>query len=130
MQDFGNCNKRMIYKDKQQGIVVTQKDYSKTILLTPQDFKDTGHLLQVVTIPPHTKQRLHFHKIQTEVYYILEGEAGIICNEKEILAKSGDTFICEPNDRYAIWNQAENKFRLVVYKIDFPSEDDTVWLED
>lgn len=130
MQDSGNYNKKMIYKNKQQGIVVTQKDYSKTVLLTPRDFKDGGHLLQVVTIPRHTKQRLHFHKIQTEVYYILEGKAGIICNGKEILAKPGDTFICEPNDRHAIWNKSENEFRLVVYKIDFPSEDDTVWLED
>lgn len=85
MQDYGNYNKKMIYKNRQQGIV-TQKDYSKTILLTPQGFKDNSHLLQVVTIPPKTKQHLHFHKTHTQVYYILEREAVIIFNNEEILA--------------------------------------------
>lgn len=110
---------------------IIKKDYSKEILFTKEDFENNGHLLQIVTIPPHTKQRAHVHRTQTEVFYILEGEASIFMNSKEFISHSGDSFICEPGDKHFLWNKTGTIFKLVVFKINYPnnSEEDTEWVE-
>ncbi|MBI4973477.1 hypothetical protein HZC27_02600 [Candidatus Roizmanbacteria bacterium] len=60
----------MKYKPSSAGQEIVKKDYSKRIIFSFDEFKEKGHLLQVVTIPAHTKQRMHFHHTQTEVFYI------------------------------------------------------------
>ncbi len=86
--------------------------------------------MQVVTIPKKTKQREHHHTQQTEVFYVLEGEALLYINGEGFLAKPGDAFVCNPEDRHNIWNQADQDFKLVVFKINMPEKDDTVWEEE
>jgi mannose-6-phosphate isomerase-like protein (cupin superfamily) len=119
----------MKYRPAGSGEVVEEKDYAKTIIFSPDDFAEEGHLLQVVTVPPRTKQRLHFHREQTEVFYVLDGQAVIELAGEEFLARPGDAFTCSPGDRHSLWNQSEHDFRLVVFKINTPAEDDTDWME-
>lgn len=107
-----------------------KKDYSKKILFSPTDFKEPGHQLQIVIIPPHTKQRLHTHAIQTEVYYILEGECLIVINTQEFFARPGDVFMTHPGDIHNLWNKSDNEFKLIVFKINYPlNDEDTTWRE-
>jgi mannose-6-phosphate isomerase-like protein (cupin superfamily) len=121
----------MNYKPANSSKKIVKKDYSKEILFSLQDFKEKGHLLQVVTIPPNTRQRLHHHIIQTEVYFIVEGETIISINGKDHLAKPGDAFINHPGDKHSLWNKTGKDFKLAVFKINMPDDsDDTVWLED
>jgi len=82
----------MKYRSSTEGKEIVKKDYRKKIIFSPEDFDETGHLLQVVTIPPATRQRLHSHRVQTEVFYILEGEATITINDVDYLARPGDAF--------------------------------------
>ena len=82
----------MKYRPSTEGEEIVQKDYRKKIIFSPNDFDEPGHLLQVVTIPPNTRQRKHSHGKQTEVFYILEGEATLTINEVDYLAKLGDAF--------------------------------------
>jgi mannose-6-phosphate isomerase-like protein (cupin superfamily) len=82
----------MKYRPSTEGKEIVKKDYRKNIIFSSDDFNDPGHLLQVATIPPDTRQRMHFHNEQTEVFYILEGEATITINETDYLARSGDAF--------------------------------------
>lgn len=120
----------MKYKPTGIGEDVVQEDYRKRIIFPPEDFDEEGHLLQVVTIPPHTRQRVHFHHEQTEVFYILEGETLITINAVEYLAKPGDAFICSPGEVHNLWNQTDRDFKLVVFKINLPKdEEDTHWVE-
>ena len=109
------------------GTLIKREDYSKEIIFNQTDLPGQGHLLQVVTIPPQTKQRLHFHDQQTEVFYILEGECLIYLNDEEFLAKPGDAFVCSPGDKHNLWNKTDEDFKLAVFKIDLPEEDDTHW---
>lgn len=109
------------------GSVVKSEDYSKEIIFKEVDLPDKGHLLQVVTIPPHTKQRVHFHDLQTEIFYILEGECHICFNNEEFLARPGDAFVCSPGDKHNLYNKADKDFKLVVFKINLPQQDDTHW---
>jgi len=42
----------MIYKKAREGEWQIKKDYSKKIILSLTDFKQKGHLFQMVNIPP------------------------------------------------------------------------------
>jgi quercetin dioxygenase-like cupin family protein len=118
----------MKYKKVSEGKIDVKIDYSKRIIFSSSDFLEKGHLLQVVTIPPNTKQRMHYHIKQTEVFYILDGETVIYINDNNYLAKSGDAFICEPMDKHFLWNKSEKEFKLVVFKINKSEDsDDTIW---
>ncbi len=120
----------MKYKKMSDAIEIIKKDYSKKILLPSSDFLDKGHLLQVVTIPPKTKQRKHHHLKQTEVYYILEGVTSIYINDIEHVSQIGDSYIVSPYDSHYLWNKSNQPFKLIVFKINLPENDeDTVWVE-
>lgn len=118
----------MKYKSASEGVDIIKKDYRKKIIFSLDDFQEKGHLLQIVTISPHTKQRLHSHRTQTEVFYILEGETIITINGIDYPAKPGDAFISSPGDVHNLWNKTENEFKLLVFKINLPeNDDDTDW---
>lgn len=119
----------MKYKSSQEGSFDHKPDYSKKIILSLVDFDNDGHLLQEVIIPPNTKQRKHKHFIQTEVFYILEGRCEIYINDKKYDASAGDAFVCEPGDEHWLWNKSDKEFKLIVFKINKPDDDDTEWLE-
>jgi quercetin dioxygenase-like cupin family protein len=120
----------MKYRDSTEGQEIVKNDYRKKIIFSLDDFDEKGHLLQVVTIPAHTRQRLHSHAKQTEVFYILEGEAMITINGVDYHAKPGDAFICSPGDVHNLWNKTDKDFKLVVFKINLPEEgEDSHWQE-
>lgn len=113
----------MKYRPATEGQEITKLDYRKKIIFALEDFDEKGHLLQVVTIPPDTRQRLHFHRMQTEVFYILEGKATITINETDYPAETGDAFICAPGDVHNLWNKSGEDFNL-------PAEaEDSYWQE-
>ena len=120
----------MKYRSFTEGEEVVKKDYRKRIIFSLEDFGEKGHLLQVVTIPAHTRQRLHYHEKQTEVFYILEGQAILTINAVDTPARPGDAFICSPGDVHSVWNKTDREFKLVVFKINLPEEgEDSQWLE-
>lgn len=105
-----------------------RKDYSKRVIFNIDDLPPGGHMVQEVSIPPQTKQRPHYHNLQTEIFYILEGECHIFINNEEFVAKPGDTFVCSPKDVHNLWNKSDNTFSLLVLKINRPvNDEDTVW---
>ena len=121
----------MKHASRDGSVEIKKKDYSKRIILSLQDFKEKGHLLQEVIIPPQTKQRLHKHFKQTEVWYITEGEASIFINDNEFFARAGDAFIADPGDVHGLWNKSDLPFKLIVFKLNMPEDnEDTQWLEE
>ena len=119
----------MKYKKNGTSEEIVKKDYKKSIIFDLADFGYDGHLLQTVTIPSKTKQREHYHDIQTEVFYILEGRCHIFINDKEYVATPGDSFICSPGDKHNLWNKTNKDFKLVVFKINLPNKEDSHWSE-
>ena len=120
----------MKFRKATEGQNIQKPDYSKKIIFSLSDFEEKGHLLQVVTIPPHTKQRTHVHKIQTEVSYLLEGEAHFWVEDKEFIMTPGDAIIHPHGEKHAVWNLSDKPCRLLVFKINLPEDsDDTQWEE-
>lgn len=120
----------MKYKSTNKITPTLRKDYSKKVIFDVNELPKGGHVLQVVTIPPKTKQRPHHHNEQTEIFYILEGECLIFINDQEFLAKPGDAFVCDPGDVHNLWNKSDKEFKLIVFKVNRPeNHEDTLWSE-
>lgn len=54
------------------------------------------------TLKPGFYLGRHYHKIMTEVFYVLEGEVELIFDDSTIVAKVGDTITVPPN----VWHAA------------------------
>ncbi len=99
--------------------------YWKRKLMTGDVFPQEVDLLQEVrfakgsTIPPH------YHKEQTEVFFVL-AKGSITIDDKKIDAEPGDVIVCEPMEVHGMPLVEEN-FGFLVLKINY-REDDTVWL--
>ncbi|MDE2026392.1 MAG: cupin domain-containing protein [Patescibacteria group bacterium] len=121
----------MKYRKATEGQESVKKDYSKKLIFSLKDMSEyPGHALQTVTIPPHTKQRNHFHMQQTEVAYILSGTATYVVNDISHSVSAGDVIVDEPNETHYIVNETDKPFIILVFKINMPSDsDDTTWLE-
>lgn len=120
----------MKYKSVNEGKYIIKKDYSKKIIFSLQDFQSKGHLLQQVVIPPNTKQRNHYHDKQTEVWYILQGEAHFFVNNVDYFVKQGDALIGSPKETHFVWNKSNKEVHILVFKINVPENgEDTNWHE-
>ena len=120
----------MKYVPVGNGRKIIKSDYSKEILLELKDFKQPGHLLQVVTNPAKTKQRLHYHKKQTEVWYVLQGEAIWKINNVDYKVKLGDSFIIEPGDIHQADNMSDRDMKVLVFKINLPLGDEDWYIPE
>ena len=55
------------------------------------------------TLKPGFYLSRHYHKIMTEVFYILEGTVELIFDDETVVAKPGDTITIPPN----VWHAAK-----------------------
>lgn len=114
--------------------VVKQRDktwvpcpgYSKKILLTENELKSKGNLIQIVKVKPGKEIKSHYHKKTKEIYYVLEGRGIIWVNDYRSRCKPGDVILCEPKDKHGAINDTEEYLVWLVFKID-ATKNDTFW---
>ena len=104
-----------------------RQGYSKKILLTEDDLKSKGNLVQIVKNEAHTEIKPHYHKEMTEVYHVLKGNAVVFCGDKRVRSQPGDTLLCEPGEVHGVVNDTNEDFQFAVFKIN-ANDEDTVWL--
>ena len=100
-----------------------RQGYSKKILLTEEDLKSKGNIVQVVKNAPHTEIKPHYHNNMKEIYHILKGNAIVFCGDKRVRANPGDTLLCEPKEVHGLVNDTDEEFLFVVFKINANDED-------
>ena len=83
--------------------------------------------VQIVEIKPNSEVKRHYHIQQTEVFYIVKGEAKLGLGEEEFAARKGDLFLCRPKTVHWVLNDSVNPFWVLVFKYNW-KEKDTVWL--
>lgn len=99
--------------------------YSKRRLLDGDPLPRMVDMLQEVrfkkgaTVPPH------YHRTQTEVFFVL-AEGSITIEGRKVEAGPGDIIVCEPGEVHGM-PLVEEDFGFLVLKIDYRT-DDTVWL--
>ena len=104
-----------------------RQGYSKKILLSEDDLKSKGNLVQLVKNEAHTEIKPHYHKEMIEIYHILRGNAVVFCGDTRVRPQPGDTLLCEPGEVHGVVNDTNNDFLFVVFKIN-ATDEDTYWL--
>ena len=100
-----------------------RQGYSKKILLSEDDLKSKGNLVQIVKNEAHTEIKPHYHKEMIEIYHILRGNADVFCGDTRVRAHPGDTLLCEPEEVHGLVNDTDEDFLFVVFKIKAKDED-------
>lgn len=105
---------------------IDRGNYRKRILT--QGELGEGILVQVVQVPAGKAVGEHYHKQQTEFYYILRGKAKLRIGEEVYEAKQGEAYVCRPGDIHSVDNRASDEaFELLVLKLNYHGED-SVWV--
>jgi quercetin dioxygenase-like cupin family protein len=100
-----------------------RQGYSKKILLSEDDLKSKGNLVQIVRNEAHTEIKPHYHKHMIEIYHILKGKAVVFCGNTRVRTQPGDTLLCEPGEVHGLINDTNEDFLFVVFKINAKDED-------
>ena len=100
-----------------------RQGYSKKILLSEEDLKCDGNLVQIVRNEAHTEIKPHYHKQMIEIYHILKGNAVVFCGDMKVRTHPGDTLLCEPREIHGAINDKDEDFEFVVFKINAKDED-------
>ncbi len=99
--------------------------YKKRILAGETEL-GRGNIVQIVRIGPGQEVKPHYHRQQTEFFYILRGEARLSIGGEEYQAKAGDRYLCRPNDMHSVKNRGAEDFELLVVKTGW-KEGDAYW---
>lgn len=102
---------------------IVKQGYSKKILLTEEDLKSKGNLVQIVKNKAHTEIKPHYHNNMIEIYHILKGNAVVFCGETRVRTQPGDTLLCEPGEVHGLVNDTDKDFEFTVFKINAKDQD-------
>ncbi len=94
--------------------------YSKKIYLNEDDLHAPWTLVQQLSLPAGQRAEIHYHKLQTEIFYFFDDTGYRIVNGEEIHPKAWDVLIIEPNDRYTVVNQTNKEYIYVCFKLNYP----------
>ena len=102
------------------------RGYCKRRLLSAEELRQTGALLQVVVVPPRSHIPPHSHRTSIEVYVVVRGTCELVVNGAHHEMRPGDILLMEPGDVHELTNRGEEPFELLVFKTN-AGEGDVVW---
>lgn len=65
-------------------------------------------------MPPNTSEKLHFHEIAEQFFYILKGEATFHINEEKVFIKVGESISVLPKSHHYISNESQENLEFLV----------------
>jgi len=91
---------------------VERGDGITSVRLTPEALEGQGFTMGITTFPPGTSIRLHSHNCIEQVT-VLEGEASVVLNDREIPVRPYDTTQVPPGDFHRFINTGEGAMRIL-----------------
>ena len=92
------------------------RGYRKRRLLSAEELRQPGALLQVVVVPPGSHIPPHSHRTSVEVYVVRRGVCELIVNGTRHEMRPGDILLMEPGDVHELTNRGEEAFEVLVFK--------------
>ena len=92
------------------------RGYRKRRLLSADELRQPGALLQVVVVPPGSHILPHSHATSVEVYVVRRGLCELIVNGQGHTMRPGDVLLMEPGDVHELTNHGPEPFELLVFK--------------
>ncbi len=102
------------------------RGYRKNRLLSAEELRQPGALLQVVAVPPGYHIAPHSHRTTVEVYVIRRGVCTLVANGERYEMRPGNVILMEPGDVHELFNHGDEPFELWVFKTN-AAEGDTEW---
>ncbi|RZJ50079.1 MAG: cupin domain-containing protein [Chryseobacterium sp.] len=65
-------------------------------------------------MPPNTSEKLHFHEIAEQFFYILKGKATFYINKEKRVIKSGESISVLPKLHHYISNESQENLEFLV----------------
>ncbi|WP_426476166.1 cupin domain-containing protein [Chryseobacterium sp. CBSDS_008] len=92
--------------------------------------KNTGNLsVKQEKMPAGTSEKLHFHKVAEQFFYILKGEAVLYINEEKFLVQKGESVSIEPGSKHFISNESDEEIEFLVIS-NPPAEYDRIEIKE
>lgn len=66
------------------------------------------------SMPPYTKEVLHFHKQAQQFFYILKGTATFYCNGKKETLQTQQAILINPQEQHFIANETGKQLEFLV----------------
>lgn len=77
--------------------------------------KDTpGLSVKQEKMPPGSAEKLHFHKVASQFFYILRGEAVFYINNEKVFVKEDESISILPTVQHYIANEATKDLEFLV----------------
>ena len=92
------------------------RGYRKRRLLSAEELRQVGALLQVVVVPPGSPIPPHSHATSVEVYVVRRGVCELVVNGQRHTMRPGDVLLMEPGDVHELINHGPEPFELLVFK--------------
>jgi len=97
--------------------------YSKKIYLNEKELNSPWNLVQQLKVPAWQRAEIHYHKIQTEVFYFFDDTGYWIVNGEEIHPKAWDVLVIQPNDKHTAVNETDRDYIYICFKINYALND-------
>ena len=83
-----------------------------TNFASPAELNDKGRLFANITLKPGCGIGFHVHEKDSELFYLMKGEALYNDNGVESLVRAGDVMLCPAGTGHAITNNGEEDVEL------------------
>lgn len=104
--------------------------HQKAILFNENDLDSKGSKMQVIKIQPDGVIEPHYHKVRTEVFYVLKGEGYITLGDEELKTIADDFMLCAPNTIHAFRNKGKEDFIVAIFRTNDPGDVDMLWVKE
>ncbi|MBO9692298.1 cupin domain-containing protein [Chryseobacterium sp.] len=65
-------------------------------------------------MPAGTSEKLHFHKVAEQFFYILKGYAVLYVNEEKFIVQQGESIFVSPESKHFISNESAEEVEFLV----------------
>ena len=83
-----------------------------TNFVTPAQMNDKGRLFANITLRPGCSIGYHVHENDTELFYLMKGEALYNDNGTECILHAGDVMVCPAGTGHAVANNGQEDVEL------------------
>ena len=83
-----------------------------TNFATPAELNDKGRLFANITLKPGCGIGYHVHETDSELFYVMKGEALYNDNGTESTVSAGDVMLCPAGTGHAVSNNGEEDVEL------------------
>lgn len=85
----------------------------------PKDFETPVNFVHTVTLPAGTSIGHHDHPNNEEIYYVIQGQATMVCDGQTMLMDAGDIFLIKKGSGHAFENRSDQDVIALVSEFEY-----------